>query len=321
MGSILVGLTALVMVFLTPAVLLDPVEVPKESGRLLIVEEEGPARENKMVTLQTGQSVLELPIDTYLTGVVLSEMPMTFEMEALKAQAVAARTFTLRQIGGGKHRDFDLCDQSGCCQAWTGKEMISEKLGNGWENYWKKATAAVEETQGLVLTYGGELIDAVYFSCSGGATEDAVAVWGGEVPYLQSVESPGEEDAGKFHTTAAYTRDEFSRIILNTHPLAELNGSVKKWFGPVKRTNGGGVEEMIIGECVFKGTELRGLFGLNSTNFTVNAEDDMIIFSVYGYGHRVGMSQYGANAMAKAGSNYNEILEHYYTGAEIEKWQ
>ena len=320
-SSILVGLTALVMAFLAPAVFLEPVEISNEDGRLLVIEEELPARENRTVLVQSGQEVLELPIDEYLTGVVLSEMPMSFEVEALKAQAVAARTFTLRQIGGGKHKEFDLCDQSACCQAWTSREVLSGKLGNGWENYWQKAESAVKGTKGLVLTFDDELIDAVYFSCSGGATEDAVAVWGGEVPYLQSVESPGEEDAGKFHTTVRYSRDEFVRTILQTQPLAELNGIPQRWFGPVTRTNGGGVEKMTIGKCVFRGTELRDLFGLNSTNFTVEADHDDVVFSVYGYGHRVGMSQYGANAMAKAGKRYQEILLHYYTGAKIENWE
>ena len=224
----------------------------------------------------------------------------------------------LRQIRGGKHEDYDLCGQSVCCQAWAGQQVLQEKLGSSWERYWDKAADAVNSTKGQVLTYEGELIDAVYFSCSGGATEDAVAVWGGEVPYLQSVESPGEEQAGKFRTEVAFSEDVFRGIILRAQPLAQLHGSAKNWLGAVSRTKGGGVEKMEIGGCAFTGTQLRQLFGLNSTNFTLEAKDGELHFSVYGYGHRVGMSQYGANAMAAAGKTYREILLHYYDGVQIE---
>ena len=316
-GSVFAGLTALLMAVMLPAMLLSPVEEAHQT-KMLIIENEIPEQEAIMVSLQAGQSKRELPLEEYLVGVVLSEMPMSFEMEALKAQAVAARTFAMRQKENGKHLDFDLCGQSSCCQAWTEQDALKEKLGDSWERYWKKAEMAVKSTAGQVLTFQGELIDAVYFSCSGGITEDAVAVWGAEVPYLQSVESPGEEAAGKFHTEVELSREEFCATVLEAQPLADLSGSARNWLGKVKRTEGGGVEEMIIGGCVFKGTELRRLFGLNSTNFTLEEKGKQLVFSVYGYGHRVGMSQYGANAMAADGCTWEEIVAHYYEGVEIE---
>ncbi len=319
MHAVLAGVAALFLAFLTPAVLLEPVEPDSVDPKILLVENEPQAAAEPNVRLQTGQIVKELPLDTYLTGVLISEMPMSFSLEALKAQAIAARTFAMRQIQGGKHSGFDLCDQSSCCQAWTGEEGVLRKLGDSWCDYWDKAAAAVAETSGQVLTYKGELIDAVYFSCSGGATEDAVAVWGGQVPYLQSVESPGEEEAAKYHTTVSYTRDDFCRIIKQAQPAVLLDSNEKNWIKSVSRTKGGGVAEINIGGCSFTGTEIRSLFDLNSTFFTLETGADSVVFSVYGYGHRVGMSQYGANAMANEGYSCQEILSHYYQGAEIRK--
>ncbi len=302
--SFLIGLSALCIAVFTPLTLLSPVEEAPEVNRLLIVEP-APAKE---VTVQVGE--LLLPLEEYLVGVLLSEMPMSFEPEALKAQAVAARTFAGKQMEGGKHEDFDLCGQSSCCQAWTSQAALRDKLGDGWEGYWKKAEEAVEATAGEMLTYEGQLIDAVYFSCSGGMTEDAVAVWGGDVPYLQAVESPGEEDASKFASTVSVTRAAFQEKL----PEADF---AKGWFGDVKRTDGGGVDTMTIGGVAYKGTELRKRFGLNSTSFQVSLTKETVEFHVQGYGHRVGMSQYGANAMAKAGKDYREILAHYYKGTVL----
>ncbi len=317
LGSICAGLAAVLLTVLIPTVLLSPVEI-NEEPKLLVIEAEETPQSETFVRLQTGQAVEKLPLEEYLVGVVLSEVPMSFEMEALKAQAVAARTFAVRQLNNGKHEDYDLCGQSSCCQAWAGEEALAQKLGRSWKSYWDKASAAVKSTEGQVLTYDGELIDAVYFSCSGGTTEDAVAVWGSEVPYLQSVTSPGEEIAGKYQTQKDFSREEFCSVILQAQPLANLTGSINRWFGSVSRTEGGGVDEMTIGGVSFKGTELRQMFGLNSTNFTVEVKDDCILFHVIGYGHRVGMSQYGANAMAISGKNYKDILHHYYNGVKIE---
>ena len=321
MGSILAGLTALVMAVAAPMILLPDTAKTNDTPWMLVIEETEQQRDEVEITLQTGNAVQKLPLEEYLVGVVLSEMPMSFEDEALKAQAVAARTFTLRQMEGGKHEAYDLCDQSSCCQAWAGKEVLKEKLGSSWEEYWDKAEMAVKSTKHVVLTYNGELIDAVYFSCSGGATEAAVAVWGSEVPYLQSVESPGEEAAGKFQSVKTVSADAFRRTILNAQPLADLRGRSSNWIGEAIYTEGGGVEKITIGGIAFSGTQLRQMFGLNATNFTLSADGEMLEFTVRGYGHRVGMSQYGANAMAAEGKDYTEILNHYYTGVTLEKRQ
>lgn len=246
--------------------------------------------------------VKEMDLEEYLVGAVLGEMPEWFEKEALKAQAVAARTFALKAYEtGGKHGDGSVCIDPGCCQAY--------REPSGDVDLIRKA---VYETAGQVLTYEGELIDAVYFSCSGGSTEDAAAVWGQEVPYLQSVDSPGEEDA------AAYFRERrFSRQELEKNLEVELSGKPGTWFQQIVYTAGGGVENVQIGGKSWTGVELRRVLGLSSTRFKVEPEADSVLLYIYGYGHRVGMSQYGADAMAAAGADYREILSHYYSDTKL----
>ena len=171
---------------------------------------------------------------------------------------------------------------------------------------------AVELTDNQVLTYNGELIEATYFSCSGGRTEDAVAVWGTEIPDLQAVDSPGDESATHFVDTAEFSATEFASL-LGISPT----GSTSSWLGAVTYTDGGGVDTMVIGGKLLSGTEIRQKLGLRSTAFSMHATADKIYISTRGFGHRVGMSQYGAEAMAVRGSDYQEILSHYYPGTQL----
>ena len=275
--------------------------------------------EARTVQLKTEDGVETVDEDTYLTAVVLSEMPASFEPEALAAQAIAARTFLARQRLAGKHMDCDVCADSACCQAWNSEAALEAKYGVELPQYWDKASAAVAETAGEILTYDGAPIEAVYFSCSGGSTEAAVAVWGTDVPYLQAVESPGEQDALRYESEAAFPEDELRAILNKAAPAAKLDGPSEGWFGEPILTEGGGVASVTIGGEDFTGTQLRSLLGLNSTRFTVTCGDGEVVFHVRGFGHRVGMSQYGANAMAKLGFDYRAILQYYYRGAGIEK--
>ena len=276
---------------------------------MVIVTEPTPVEKTSVPILLKNEGVVtELDLEEYLVGVVLAEMPTSFGEEALKAQAVVARTYTIRaKEGKGKHDDGDICGDSACCQAY-----LAPIDYGGTEEALLKVRNAVVSTAGQVLTYDGKLIEATYFSCSGGATEDAVAVWGTEVPYLQSVESPGEEKATYYTDSIIFPVQEFADKLGVT-----LKGNAASWFGKVTYTAGGGVDTMVIGGVSFKGTELRKALGLRSTAFTVAAGEKEIVITTRGYGHRVGMSQYGADAMALAGSTYEEILTHYYTGAEL----
>ena len=250
-------------------------------------------------------------MDSYLVGVVLAEMPASFEPEALKAQAVAARTYTQKAVTtGGKHGDGSVCTDSGCCQAYITQEAYLSQ--GGTQEGIRKIVDAVAQTSGYVLTYEGELIEATYFSCSGGRTEDAAAVWGAEFPYLQAVDSPGEEDAAYYTDTVSFTPEAFQQALGVT-----LSGEPDTWLQNIVYTEGGGVASVEIGDEIYQGTQLRTLLGLRSTAFTVTAAPGEIVFTTRGYGHRVGMSQYGADAMAVAGSTYQQILAHYYPGTEL----
>ena len=175
-----------------------------------------------------------------------------------------------------------------------------------------KVTRAVSETIGQVLIYDGELIEATYFSCSGGQTEDAKAVWGSDIPYLQSTNSPGEEKATHFVDTVKFTLEEFAEC-LDLDP----SGNAKSWIGKTTYTQGGGVDTMYICGQEYKGTTLRQKLGLRSTAFAISIVGSTVTITTKGYGHRVGMSQYGAEAMAVQGQSYSKILSHYYQNTRL----
>ena len=267
--------------------------------------------EKAVISVVVEDTLTQMELEHYILCVVLGEMPASFEPEALKAQAVVARTYALKVCGDeSHHKGGAVCTVASCCQAYCPPEQYISAGGS--QAALEKVKSAVEATRGQVLTYEGELVTATYFSCSGGATEDAAAVWGYEVPYLQSVESPGEEDAYSYTQTTTMTATEFRQKM-----AVRLKGSPQSWFGKVTYTRGGGVQTIQIGGVSYRGTTIRALLGLRSTNFTVHVDGDTITITTKGYGHRVGMSQFGADAMAVRGSTYQQILAHYYRGTEL----
>jgi stage II sporulation protein D len=305
-------LLSLFMAMILPGILVNwPVEpTPKEPEFRPREPQQSQNRERLTMKLRSGDgSVAEMDMDAYLVGVVLAEMPSTFEPEAKKAQAVAARTFARKAyVTGGKHGDGSVCVEPGCCQAWlSGEKYLA--LG-GSEEALAEAKAAVEATSGLVLTYGGALIEATYFSCSGGSTEEAVAVWGTDFPYLRAVDSPGEENAAHYTDTVSFTLGELEEKL-----GVKLQGN---WLGLISYTQGGGVDTVVIGGKTFTGKELRTVLGLRSTAFDLEISGDSVTITTKGFGHRVGMSQYGADAMAMSGSSFADILTHYYPGTTLE---
>lgn len=266
--------------------------------------------EATQIFLLDGESVMELPLREYLQGVLLGEMPVTFELEALKSQAVAARTFVLKAGMTKKHENADVCSDSACCQSWR-------PITDAETEEQQKLALAVDQTQGQVLTYDNQLIDATYFSCSGGQTESAVAVWGNEVPYLQSVESPGEERASRFYGEVMVDLGVFAAAISSAEPAVSLSTDPEQWLGEISYTAGGGVDKLEIGGIPFRGTQIRSLFGLNSTVFEVDITQNGVIFRTKGFGHRVGLSQHGANVRASMGETYTHILSYFYQGTKI----
>ena len=283
-----------------------PTETAPQMPTETIARVETPAR-TLLVKGKDGL-VTELPLEEYLLGVVCAEMPGSFHPEALKAQAVVARTYALKRIGRSKHTDCDICTDSACCQGWADISSVTD--GETAD----KLRSAVEETAGMVLTYNGALIDATYFSCSGGSTEAAVAVWGSDVPYLQATSSPGEENAAHFEDTVTFSAGDFAEKM-----GISGEGNPADWFGVTSYTEGGGVKSMEIRGQQFSGTTLRKLLGLRSTWFELFVQDNCITVVTHGFGHRVGMSQYGADAMARNGADYETILKHYYQGVELEE--
>ena len=255
------------------------------------------------VTVSVEGTERRMALSDYLCGVLMGEMPGSFPLEALKAQAVAARTYTLQRLEAGGA----LSDDPAECQAFCDPDQAGTKYGEQADAVMEKLRRAVEETDGQVMIYDGTLITATYFSCSGGRTESAQAVWGSSVPYLLSVDSPGEEDADSFESRMELSRAELmERLEIPDTEIREIT-----------YTEGGGVETMTIGGRSFSGVELRQRLGLRSTNFQIDISGDTVTVDVKGFGHRVGMSQYGAKAMAERGQSYREILAWYYTGAEL----
>lgn len=303
------------LVLIFPQLLLGIVktETQRDEATVDFISEENTAliSENPPRTIYVYDEdiLLEIPLDAYVTGVVLAEMPADFDPEALKAQAVACRTFTLKSMQRSKHKDAFVCTDPACCQAFIAP---SEYMGS--ENNLEKVYLATKETENEVLMFDGNLIEATYFSCSGGQTEAAIAVWGADVPYLQSVESPGEESSSNYETTKSITHTNFKQML-----GLPLSMNLNETKIDLTYTEGGGVETLKIGDFVCSGVQVRSLLNLRSTIFSIEHTDDCVLITTKGYGHRVGMSQYGAEAMAVAGAQYDEILQHYYLGTDLVK--
>ena len=266
-------------------------------------------------------TVREMTMADYLWGVVAAEMPATFEEEALKAQVCAARTYTVikQDNGSDKHPGADICGESTCCQAYVERETALARWGLNAGEYAGKLERAVHETDGLGILYDGEPIQALFFSSSAGKTVDAVEVWGSSVDYLKSVDSPEGEEVPNYYSQVTLTKEQVRQTILNAYPGANLSGTPAEWFGSPERNEGGTVSSMKVGGLTLTGGQIRSLFSLRSATFTVDWDGARFCFDVIGYGHGVGMSQYGANALAGAGKNFREILTWYYTGTTVDQ--
>lgn len=267
------------------------------------------------------KKIEEIPLDEYLLGVVSAEMPANFEQEALNAQALVARTYTIYSIkrNKNKHEGADICDSSTCCQAWISKEdRLSRWNEDVREEYWNKIVKAVNTTKGKVITYNGDVIDAFFHSNSGGITEIPVNVWGGtNFPYLQSVQTSGEEGYSQYSSEVTLTQEELINKIRAKHSDFNIDISQQDSVKILEYTEAGRVKNIQIGNLKLSGVEVRSLLGLKSTNFKIEINNGKVTFIVTGYGHGIGMSQTGADSMAKQGNNYEEIIKHFYTGVEI----
>lgn len=266
----------------------------------------------------------EIGFEEYILGVVSSEMPAAFHEEALKAQSVAARTYALSRIakfknGHPDHKDAPLCTDIHC-QAWMSKDELLTVHGEKWfSDYWEKLSNIVKGTEGEVLTYEGELVsEPLFHSTSGGKTEDSETVFASAYPYLKSVDSPYEEESPRYQNSIKMTLNEFINKLKSKYPKADLTkANIKDKVKIAESSNTGRIKSVSIDGEILSGSSFRQMFGLNSTNFKINLADEDIEIETLGYGHGVGMSQWGANGMAKEGKNYKEILMHYYTGTQV----
>ena len=234
--------------------------------------------------------VEEMSMEEYLVGVVSAEMPANFELEALKAQAVVARTYTAyKMFKGGKHDNANICDDSKCCQAWISKEDRFEKWNEAdRENNWSKITTAVNETKGKIITYNGEPINAFFHSNSGGTTETVSNVWGGtDYPYLQSVETSGEDGYTQYSSSVTLSKEELLQKMKESYPNITINWNEEQPIQITEYTESGRVKTIKIGDTNISGVEARTIFGLKSAKFNVDV-GETITFNVVGYGHRSG---------------------------------
>lgn len=280
------------------------------------------------VYISKEDKIVEMDIEEYVRGVVSAEMPAGFNIEALKAQAVAARTYVLahmKDFGGSgcsNGKGADVCDTVHC-QVYVSKE---ERF-KGWSKssapeYWNKITEAVLKTAGQVLTYDGKLVmRPLYFAISSGKTENAAEVFSGDSPYLRSVDSSVDKKVKNYEVTTEYTYSKLADIINSRHPSAKVSSSrLKSQISILEKTTGGGsVKKIKLGNTTIAGTEFRSMLNLRSANFKITYDSKTIKITCWGYGHGVGMSQWGADAMADGGSKYEEILTHYYEGVKINK--
>jgi stage II sporulation protein D len=275
------------------------------------------AAETIKVYIEADKRIAEMPLETYVTRSVAAEMPASYEVEALKAQALASRT---RAIAGhcARFPEANVCTSSACCQAYIDESAMRAKWGGDYAYYFKRIDDAVRATAGEIITYGGKPILVLFHAISGGMTEDVELVFTQALPYLRSVESPGEESASKYSYERTFERKSVADAINFSVKGAKLSADkLESQLKITERSASGRVLSVAVGAKTITGRELRGILGLNSTNFTIAYTPANIIFSELGYGHGVGMSQAGANAMAGGGADYREIITHYYTGVTI----
>ena len=273
------------------------------------------------LAVKNGDAVEIMALDVYLQGVVRGEMPASFELEALKAQAAAERTYIYYQLAAGRkeaHPNADVCTDPSCCNAWLSEEAAREKWGGDFDGWESRIEEAVAATDGQVALYDGQPILAVFHSSSAGKTAGAGDVWSGDMPYLRSVDSPeGEETVPNYYSAAEFTAVEAKALLAQAHPELTFSGGPDKWFGAVEKDESGRVGTVEVCGAPLRGVEVRRIFSLRSACFTIDAAADRVTFRVTGYGHGVGMSQYGANELARQGRTWQEILLWYYADIAI----
>lgn len=324
----LIGAAALAAVFLllplTILMLTRPWEEDGESGTEISFDDRDSFfDEVTKVEVLMGDEVVEMTLSEYLTGALGGEMPALYPKEALKAQAIAIRTNVMykkkrrqENPAGASHKNADVCAESSHCMAYVPEEKLREKWGDDYDEYLALIRDAVKESDGVIVTYQGDPISAIFHAVSSGRTERAEDVWGSGAPYLLSVDSPWDKDHARYETRVTLEDEEFKDIFLGKYPDAVFPESAEGWIESVTRSEAGGIKELTVAGVTLSGRAFRSLYGLRSANIAFSFEGGEITMTVHGYGHGVGMSQFGARGMALEGKTAEEIVTWYYTGCE-----
>lgn len=315
--------TAILCIFLTLAMIFIPLIPIKQDNTVMTstVQSEKP-KQNKTVPdkikvyFTKKDKTEKIDLNEYITGVVCAEISPNYEENAIMAQAIASRTYAIYMLENGGYDKADISDDYSIHQGYLSKEDLKEKWKDNFDTYYKKIEDAVLKVQNKAITYNGEIIKPAFFALCGGKTENAKDIWGGDVPYLKSVSSVGDELCSSLSSTVTYSIDEFKKLCGKLQKC-NLSSDETKWVGEIKKTASGAVKEITIGENEYSAYTVQKVFSIKSNNFNLKYDNQKFIFSVIGNGHGVGMSQYGADYMARQGSSYEEILKHYYTDVEI----
>ena len=308
MKKILVVLISIILVPFSITNFFYDYKIKKITSGIIINKE----KEDKKVRILRGNTVENINMEDYLVGVVSSEVPVSFEKEAIKAQAVAARTYALKQMENRQNESYDVKDDTSS-QVYKSNEELKNIWKDKYDENINKIKNAINETKGQYLTYDNKIIYAFFFSTSNGKTEDNKDVFGQDLPYLKSVDSSFDEnETSNFKMEKTISLSEFyQKLGINYDDNLNITN--------IELTSSGRIKNITINNNTFKGVDVRSKLSLRSTDFKIEKKDNNVVITTKGYGHGVGMSQYGANALAKQNKNYEEILKYYYKGTNIQK--
>ena len=308
MKKILVVLISIILVPFSITNFFYDYKIKKITSGIIINKE----KEDKKVRILRGNTVENINMEDYLVGVVSSEVPVSFEKEAIKAQAVAARTYALKQMENRQNESYDVKDDTSS-QVYKSNEELKNIWKDKYDENINKIKNAINETKGQYLTYDNKIIYAFFFSTSNGKTEDNKDVFGQDLPYLKSVDSSFDEnETSNFKMEKTIPLSEFyQKLGINYDDNLNISN--------IELTSSGRIKNITINNNTFKGVDVRSKLSLRSTDFKIEKKDNNVVITTKGYGHGVGMSQYGANALAKQNKNYEEILKYYYKGTNTQK--
>lgn len=278
--------------------------------------DEAPTEEKIFVRVkrEKNENIEQIELEDYIVGVLAGEMPVSFHIEALKAQAVASRSYVLKRMEYNKDNNYDVVDSVNN-QVYLDNNYLKQRWGSKYEENISKLKKAVSETKSQYVEYEGEIADALFFSTSNGFTENSEDIFNNKIPYLRSVESVWDEE------TSPVFKDQKQYKTTDFFNLLDIEQSDNLEIKVVKNSESGRILKILINGVEMKGSEVRTKLALRSTDFEIEENDGKIVIKTSGYGHGVGMSQYGALGMAKEGYKYDEILKHYYQGTTINSYK